>query len=74
MTAKVTSVGPRCRLTILSGGAAVWSCTCWPRLSNLLLKDVPDFTAADPEDFDFGLMVSNVLRDPRRFDRMSRGR
>ncbi|MEU0878946.1 hypothetical protein ABZ345_10140 [Lentzea sp. NPDC005914] len=69
MTAELTDVaGPRRRLTILSDGEAVWSCVYWPSLWNILIKPEHDFTAADLEDFDLGLLVSNLLRELGRDD------
>ncbi|GAB2820723.1 hypothetical protein [Lentzea nigeriaca] len=71
MTAELTDVSRvRRRLTILSGGEAVWSCIYWPSLWNLVIDPGHDFTAfVDPEDHDLGLLVSNVLSQPGRIDR-----
>ena len=74
MTAELTKVaGPRRRLTILSGGEAVWSCVYWPSLWNLVIDPDLDFTSAEPEDFDLGLMVSNVLSNPAWLERLRTG-
>lgn len=75
MAAELTKVaGPRWRLTILSGGEAVWSCVYWPSLWNLVIDPGLDFTAfVEPEHHDLGLMVSNVLSDPDWFEGLRTG-
>lgn len=73
MTAELTRAGCRRRLTIWSGNEAVWSCTYRPSFWNSLVKGVFDVTVADPEDFDFGVLVSNVLGEPGRFERYRAG-
>ncbi|MET9227963.1 hypothetical protein [Lentzea sp. NPDC003310] len=73
MTAELSRLSYRRRLLILSGGAVVWSCTYlheprdWPTIFDF------DFSAADPEDYDFGLMVLGMLAEPHRFERCLAG-
>lgn len=70
MVAELTPPSRSRTLTIRSDGEPVWSATYRPeRIWDRLLKGVHDPTMTDEEDFDFGLLVSNVLGTPGRIDR-----
>lgn len=70
---EVSADGPRRTVTLLRGGGPVVATTFEDRrVAEFAVLEPYDFTAADPEDFDWALFLRNVFADPARRDRVGR--
>lgn len=72
-TCEVSATGPQRTVTFVSRGAPLVRATFADRRAVEFAVLAPDdFTAADPEDFDWALFLRNAFADPERRDRIGR--